>query len=119
MYVYVVKKTEEIFTALGNRQDTYCPMQNFMRSPMELSVFPSTVHKSLYSPTDNTFRAAVMYGVTRKLTGVSVCFEKIRKNIHNSCEQTRHTLSDAEFHGESNGVFGFSVYRAQKFVQHN
>ena len=66
---------------------------------MMFSVFPFAVHKSLYRPADDSFRAAVMYGVTRKLTGVSaVCFEKIGKNLHNPCEQTRHTLSDADFH---------------------
>ena len=84
---------------------------------MVFSVSPSTVHKSLYRPADYSFRAAVMYSVTRKLTGVRVCFKKIGKNIHSSCEQTRHILSDAEFHEESNDVFGFPVCRAQKFVQ--
>ena len=60
-----LKKSEEIFTTLVNRQDTYCPMQNFTRNLMVFSVFPSTVHKSLYRLADDSFRAAVMYGVRR------------------------------------------------------
>ena len=50
---------------------------------MTFSVFPSTVHKSLYRLADDSFRAAVMYGVSAAVVYVMKRSGKILTTLLN------------------------------------
>ena len=89
-------------------------VHNFMANRLVFLDFPSTVHTNLCLP----IGAAIIF-VRSKIKWHSIvswiCFSAINlilKKIY-----YRHLLwKESEFHGESTGVFGFSIYRAHKFL---